>query len=92
MLSAPKIGVLALQGDFDAHRRRLEELGTEVVLIKKMCIRDSGCPNAPSGIASKLSCTVSPEGLTHVREWLSRIVTVSYTHLDVYKRQLCDQT
>jgi len=35
MLSAPKIGVLALQGDFDAHRRRLEELGTEVVLIKK---------------------------------------------------------
>jgi pyridoxal 5'-phosphate synthase pdxT subunit len=30
-----KIGVLALQGDFDAHRRRLEELGAEVVLIKK---------------------------------------------------------
>ncbi|MFZ0956807.1 MAG: pyridoxal 5'-phosphate synthase glutaminase subunit PdxT [Candidatus Sulfotelmatobacter sp.] len=29
------IGVLALQGDFDAHRRRLEELGTEVVLVKK---------------------------------------------------------
>jgi 5'-phosphate synthase pdxT subunit len=30
-----KIGVLALQGDFDAHRRRLQELGAEVVLIKK---------------------------------------------------------
>jgi pyridoxal 5'-phosphate synthase pdxT subunit len=30
-----KIGVLALQGDFDAHRKRLEELGTEVVLVKK---------------------------------------------------------
>jgi 5'-phosphate synthase pdxT subunit len=29
-----KIGVLALQGDFDAHRRRLEELGAEVVLVK----------------------------------------------------------
>jgi pyridoxal 5'-phosphate synthase pdxT subunit len=29
-----KIGVLALQGDFDAHRKRLEELGTEVVLVK----------------------------------------------------------
>src|SRR6202453_2082187 len=29
------IGVLALQGDFDAHRRRLEELGANVVLIKK---------------------------------------------------------
>src|SRR6202045_4895769 len=30
-----KIGVLALQGDFDAHRRRLEELGSEVLLVKK---------------------------------------------------------
>jgi 5'-phosphate synthase pdxT subunit len=29
-----KIGVLALQGDFDAHRRRLEELGAEVVLVR----------------------------------------------------------
>ena len=30
-----KIGVLALQGDFDAHRLRLEELGAEVVLVRK---------------------------------------------------------
>ena len=30
-----QIGVLALQGDFDAHRRRLEELGARVVLVKK---------------------------------------------------------
>ncbi len=30
-----KIGVLALQGDFDAHRLRLEDLGAEVVLVKK---------------------------------------------------------
>jgi 5'-phosphate synthase pdxT subunit len=29
------IGVLALQGDFDAHRRRLEELGAQVLLVKK---------------------------------------------------------
>jgi 5'-phosphate synthase pdxT subunit len=29
------IGVLALQGDFDAHRRRLAELGAEVVLVRK---------------------------------------------------------
>src|SRR5690349_3113202 len=35
MSITPKIGVLALQGDFDAHRRRLEELGAEVVLVKK---------------------------------------------------------
>jgi pyridoxal 5'-phosphate synthase pdxT subunit len=30
-----KIGVLALQGDFDAHRRRLEQLGATVVLVRK---------------------------------------------------------
>jgi len=30
-----RIGVLALQGDFDAHRQRLEQLGAEVVLVKK---------------------------------------------------------
>jgi 5'-phosphate synthase pdxT subunit len=33
--TSTKIGVLALQGDFDAHRRRLQELGAEVVLVKK---------------------------------------------------------
>jgi pyridoxal 5'-phosphate synthase pdxT subunit len=30
-----KVGVLAVQGDFDAHRRRLEELGADVILVKK---------------------------------------------------------
>ncbi len=36
MAPAPKkIGVLALQGDFDAHRRRLEQLGADVVLVRK---------------------------------------------------------
>ena len=30
-----QIGVLALQGDFDAHRKRLEQLGAKVVLVKK---------------------------------------------------------
>jgi 5'-phosphate synthase pdxT subunit len=29
------VGVLALQGDFDAHRRRLEELGAKVLLVRK---------------------------------------------------------
>jgi 5'-phosphate synthase pdxT subunit len=33
--TAMKIGVLALQGDFDAHRKRLSELGAKVVLVKK---------------------------------------------------------
>jgi len=30
-----KVGVLAIQGDFDAHRRRLEELGADVTLVRK---------------------------------------------------------
>src|SRR6185312_8124812 len=34
-IKSMRIGVLALQGDFDAHRLRLEELGAEVVLVKK---------------------------------------------------------
>ena len=29
------IGVLAIQGDFDAHRRRLEQLGAHTLLVKK---------------------------------------------------------
>lgn len=31
-----KIGVLALQGDFEAHCRRLEELGSEAVIVRKL--------------------------------------------------------
>jgi 5'-phosphate synthase pdxT subunit len=29
------IGVLAIQGDFEAHKRRLEQLGAEVTLVRK---------------------------------------------------------
>jgi len=29
-----KIGILALQGDFDAHRKRVAELGTEPVMVR----------------------------------------------------------
>lgn len=37
-MAAPEnitVGVLALQGDFDAHRRRFEALGARVVLVRK---------------------------------------------------------
>src|SRR5690349_9957268 len=30
-----KIGVLAIQGDYEAHKARLEELGAEVTLVRK---------------------------------------------------------
>jgi 5'-phosphate synthase pdxT subunit len=33
-LAAPRVGVLALQGDFQAHARRLEALGAATVLIR----------------------------------------------------------
>jgi 5'-phosphate synthase pdxT subunit len=36
MLDAgPTIGILAIQGDFDAHRKRLEDLGAKTVLVRK---------------------------------------------------------
>lgn len=35
MMEQATIGVLALQGDFEAHRRRLEELGARVVFVRK---------------------------------------------------------
>jgi len=34
MPNVPTIGVLALQGDFDAHRKRLQHLGADVVLVR----------------------------------------------------------
>lgn len=30
-----KIGVLAIQGDYEAHKRRLEQLGSDVTLVRK---------------------------------------------------------
>ena len=35
MAKSTTIGVLALQGDYDAHRRRLEELGARAALVRK---------------------------------------------------------
>lgn len=34
-LQSMKVGVLAIQGDFAAHRQRLEQLGSEVVEVRK---------------------------------------------------------
>jgi len=66
-----KIGVLALQGDFDAHRRRLEELGAEVVLVKKPEQLDSidglVIPGGESGTFLKL---LGEEGFNKLREFV----------------------
>src|ERR1700722_7937930 len=66
-----KIGVLALQGDFDAHRRRLEELGAEVVLVKKPDQFDEidglVIPGGESGTFLKL---LGEEGFEKLREFV----------------------
>ena len=64
-----RIGVLALQGDFDAHRKRLEELGAEVVLIKKPVQLDEidglVIPGGESGTFLKLLGEVGFEKLKY---------------------------
>ena len=66
-----KIGVLALQGDFDAHRRRLEELGAEVVLVKKAEQLDGLAglviPGGESGTFLKL---LGEEGFAKLRDFV----------------------
>ncbi|HSZ60673.1 MAG TPA: pyridoxal 5'-phosphate synthase glutaminase subunit PdxT [Terriglobales bacterium] len=66
-----KIGVLALQGDFDAHRRRLEELGAEVVLVRKPPQFDELdgliIPGGESGTFLKL---LGEEGLAKLKDFV----------------------
>ncbi|MGA9543606.1 MAG: pyridoxal 5'-phosphate synthase glutaminase subunit PdxT [Candidatus Sulfotelmatobacter sp.] len=65
------IGVLALQGDFDAHRRRLEELGAKVVLVKKPKQLDEidglVIPGGESGTFLKL---LGNEGFEKLKEFV----------------------
>src|ERR1700683_5848728 len=65
------IGVLALQGDFDAHRRRLEELGAKVVLVKKAEQLDEidglVIPGGESGTFLKL---LGEEGFAKLKEFV----------------------
>jgi 5'-phosphate synthase pdxT subunit len=65
------IGVLALQGDFDAHRRRLEELGAEVVLVKKPAQLDQidglVIPGGESGTFLKL---LGEEGFAKLKQFV----------------------
>src|SRR3984885_6133677 len=71
MKTAMTIGVLALQGDFDAHRRRLEELGAKVVLVKKAEQLDEidglVIPGGESGTFLKL---LGEEGFAKLKEFV----------------------
>jgi|SRR5215467_14324102 len=64
-----RIGVLALQGDFDAHRKRLEELGAKVVLVKKPEQFDSiDALVIPGGESSTFLKLLGEAGLEKLKE------------------------
>jgi 5'-phosphate synthase pdxT subunit len=72
-----RIGVLALQGDFDAHRLRLEELGAQVMLVKKPEQLDEidglVIPGGESGTFLKL---LGEEGFERLKQFVRRKPTL----------------
>jgi len=66
------IGVLALQGDFNAHRKRLEELGAKVLLVKKPEQLDKidGLV-IPGGESSTLLKLLGKAGFDKLKEFVS---------------------
>lgn len=66
-----KVGVLALQGDFEAHRRRLEKLGAEVVLVKKAEQFDEvDALVIPGGESSTFIKLLGEKGLEKLRDFV----------------------
>jgi 5'-phosphate synthase pdxT subunit len=65
------IGVLAIQGDFDAHKKRLEQLGAEVVLVRKLEQLDQidglVIPGGESGAFLKI---LGEQGFAKLREFV----------------------
>jgi pyridoxal 5'-phosphate synthase pdxT subunit len=67
----PVVGVLALQGDFDAHRKRLEELGAEVVLVRKPEQLDEvDALVIPGGESSTFLKLLGEQGMEKLREFV----------------------
>jgi 5'-phosphate synthase pdxT subunit len=66
-----KIGVLALQGDFDAHRTRLEELGAKVVLVRKSeQLNDLDGLVIPGGESSTFLKLLGKEGFAKLKDFV----------------------
>jgi 5'-phosphate synthase pdxT subunit len=65
------IGVLAIQGDFDAHKKRLEQLGADVVLVRKPEQLDEidglVIPGGESGAFLKI---LGPEGFEKLEQFV----------------------
>ncbi len=67
----PRVCVLALQGDFDAHRKRLEELGAEVVLVRKPEQLDEvDALIIPGGESSTFLKLLGEEGMKKLRDFV----------------------
>ena len=65
------VGVLALQGDFDAHRKRLEELGAEVVLVRKPEQLDEvDALVIPGGESSTFLKLLGEQGMEKLRDFV----------------------
>jgi 5'-phosphate synthase pdxT subunit len=66
-----RIGVLAIQGDFNAHKKRLEQLGAEVVLVRKpeqlAQIDGLVIPGGESGAFLKI---LGEEGFARLKEFV----------------------
>jgi len=65
-----KIGVLAVQGDFEAHRRRLEELGAAVVLVRQPAqLDDVDGLIIPGGESGAILRILGPEGMEKLKQF-----------------------
>jgi 5'-phosphate synthase pdxT subunit len=65
------IGVLAIQGDFDAHKKRLEQLGADIILVRKPEQLDEidglVIPGGESGAFLKI---LGPQGFEKLRQFV----------------------
>jgi 5'-phosphate synthase pdxT subunit len=70
-LEMMKIGVLALQGDFDAHKKTLEKLGADVVLVRKPeQLSEIDGLVIPGGESSAFLKLLGDEGLTKLTDFV----------------------
>jgi 5'-phosphate synthase pdxT subunit len=67
-----KIGVLALQGDFDAHREMLERLGVDVVMVRKPAqLREIDGLIIPGGESSTFLKLLGEPGFDELRRFVT---------------------
>src|SRR5438309_12112140 len=66
-----KIGILAIQGDFDAHRRRVEELGAEALLVRKPeQLGDVDALIIPGGESSTFLKVLGEQGFEKLKQFV----------------------